>query len=324
MADPCTFRVVRAVPRNEQLVAITPQVETQEGIEDMSDANIWRTALAEEITARYAEHPAVEAVALIGSAARGWADAYSDVELGVFWRDEPREIDLQTLVERIGGTDRHSAGYDAPIQAWGEDYLLRGVKIDLGHWLTAAMNGIVTDVVEASDTALPKQTSVSALLNAVPLYGQTTIQPWQQRARVYPDALADKTIRQNISFSPMWMLRMLAERGDFPLVRRNLSTLAHKLFTLLCAVNRVYYPGHKWTPRILAGMAASPPDFVSRLDAALIAPLPCAVEEFEHLIHEVFDLVNTYVPSVDLAVERARLAESPHYFPQAPDVNASH
>ena len=280
----------------------------------MPDPIRWRTQAAERIAAFYAGHQEVEAVALIGSVAHGWADAYSDIEIAVFWRSDPTEERRRQIAAQVGASDRHESGFLTEIQAWCEDYALDGVKIDLGHWLTTTMGEIVTDVADRSDDALSKQTSVSALLSAIPLHGDAIVREWQEEARQYPHALAEKMVRQNLNFSPAWMLDMLAQRGDFPLVRRNLAHLAYKLFRVLCGLNRVYYPGHKWLPHYLKSLHIAPSDFCDRLDMALVAPLPQAASEFKEFILEVIGLVEVHLPTVATAAVKARLNEPPHFF----------
>ena len=51
----------------------------------MNIANQWRPAFARQLSPIFAANPHVAAVILGGSTARGHADGYSDIELGVFW-----------------------------------------------------------------------------------------------------------------------------------------------------------------------------------------------------------------------------------------------
>ncbi len=55
----------------------------------MNEASLWRRALAERIALVYASNPEVAAILLSGSVARGWADHYSDIELGIYWSRPP-------------------------------------------------------------------------------------------------------------------------------------------------------------------------------------------------------------------------------------------
>jgi len=54
-------------------------------------ASQWRRKIAQNIGSVYAGNRKVAAVILGGSTARGHADRYSDIELGVFWHTPPAD-----------------------------------------------------------------------------------------------------------------------------------------------------------------------------------------------------------------------------------------
>ena len=58
-------------------------------VRPMTDASDWRLDLARQIAPIYAADPRVEAIAAAGSVGRGCADRWSDVEIGIYWSDEP-------------------------------------------------------------------------------------------------------------------------------------------------------------------------------------------------------------------------------------------
>ena len=60
-------------------------------------------ALAEQIVLTYSDHPSIKAVMVGGSVSRGYADRYSDLEVGVFWADAPTEAERKSAVESVGG-----------------------------------------------------------------------------------------------------------------------------------------------------------------------------------------------------------------------------
>ena len=283
-----------------------------------SPASLWRQELAGRIARSYATSPELEAALLIGSAARGWADAYSDVELAFFWRIEPSEEERRLCAERAGGTGWNPSPFDVQIQAWTEEYQAEGVKIDTGHWTVDAMEGILEGVVGQADSSLPKQTSASAVLHGVPLHGEALMSAWKARVSRYPPALAEATVREHLSFSPQWMRRMLAERNDFLLVRQNLCASARQLFLVLCGLNHKYYGGHKWVAEQVREFSIAPPDLEARLRRLLETPPLEAAEEMGRLIQETFDLVESCFPEVEVAKARKRLLEAPHLHPAPP------
>jgi hypothetical protein len=283
-----------------------------------SDASQWRLCLARQITQGYVASPSVDAVLLIGSVSRGWADAYSDIELGVFWRGDPTDAERQTIVGNVGGMGWHPSPYDGTMQAWGEDYTVKGVKIDLGHWKTDTMEQVLSDVIDGADASLPKQTSVSAIQHGLPLHGRTLIERWQARAHAYPAALGEAMVRPNLTFNPLWTLRMLAERDDFLLLHQNLCAQSTKLLLACYGLNQFYYPGHKWVHRQIEQMRIRPTDFAVRLRRTLAAEPLTAVEEMRSLTEETFVLATRHMPAVDTATAAAHYLQPPHFWAQPP------
>ena len=55
----------------------------------MNNASKWRLELVSPIASLYAKNLKVAAVIVSGSTARGHADKYSDIEIGVFWKEPP-------------------------------------------------------------------------------------------------------------------------------------------------------------------------------------------------------------------------------------------
>jgi predicted nucleotidyltransferase len=66
----------------------------------MNSASQWRQEFARRIAPAYAANPNVAAIVLGGSSARGHADRYSDIEIGIFWHQPPTEAERQAAVAR--------------------------------------------------------------------------------------------------------------------------------------------------------------------------------------------------------------------------------
>ncbi len=60
-------------------------------------------ALASAIAPAYVAIPRVQAVMIGGSVSLGHADAYSDLEIGVFWADALSAVERKTAIQRVGG-----------------------------------------------------------------------------------------------------------------------------------------------------------------------------------------------------------------------------
>ena len=74
----------------------------------MSRVNTGGRQVAAYIASVYATHPAVRAVLLGGSIARGWGDRYSDLEIGVFWQEPPADQDRKDALHAQTSCSRAS------------------------------------------------------------------------------------------------------------------------------------------------------------------------------------------------------------------------
>jgi hypothetical protein len=83
----------------------------------MNTPSQWRISLARQIAPAYTVHPHVQAVILGASAARGYADSYADLELGVFWSHPQTEHEREQAVIRANGTNLTIDPYD-PTREW--------------------------------------------------------------------------------------------------------------------------------------------------------------------------------------------------------------
>jgi len=69
----------------------------------MNEASVWRRALARKIALPYAANPKVSAAAVVGSAAQGNADRFSDIDLAIFWAEPPTDKERRDIVRRVRG-----------------------------------------------------------------------------------------------------------------------------------------------------------------------------------------------------------------------------
>ena len=89
----------------------------------MNEASQWRLEVARFVAPIIARNPHVTAVMLGGSASRGHADSYSDIEIGVFWSQPPTEEDRMSPIEPAGGVFWELDPYDPVEGHWMEECL---------------------------------------------------------------------------------------------------------------------------------------------------------------------------------------------------------
>ena len=69
--------------------------------------------LAQQITAPYTELPTIKAAMITGSAAKGLADHYSDIDMTMYYeRELPDEEALAAIREGLGGSERGARAND--------------------------------------------------------------------------------------------------------------------------------------------------------------------------------------------------------------------
>lgn len=270
----------------------------------------WRLHVGQEIAAAHRRDPRVVAIALTGSVARGDADRYSDLEVATFWHTVPSLDDLRALSEEVGGANWHAYPFnDLGSEEWSEEYEVRGVKVDGIHQTVAAVERLLTDVLEGYDSALPKQVVVGAIHHAIPLYGHSLIEDWQAKTSAYPDALAEAVVQEFLSFGPAAWVEMLAEREDILALYDVYVRAMKNIFGILIGLNKLYHPGEKRIARTISEMVLTPPDLLGRMTAMLRGRPRDGARELAQLIDDTLGLVEHQMPHIDTKQARGRLGK---------------
>lgn len=279
----------------------------------MNEHSAWRLALAREIAPVYCVHPEVEACFVFGSAALGMADQYSDLELAFVWSQLPSAEVLRAAVDGAGATAWEIEPRSQAADGWLEQFCLRGMKVETGHWSRHTIESTLTDVVERCDVSqtgllFEKQAIAHHVEHAVALKGDVLIQEWRDRLSPYPDALAIAMIQAHLNFRPFDGQKVLTDRLELPMLYENRCAIARRVINILFGLNRMYYPGFKWTRHWVLQMKIKPPNFFDRLQRALQTDAYSVPDELQGLVEETFDLVALYFPQIDLDIQRATFA----------------
>jgi hypothetical protein len=279
---------------------------------------VTRRAFAEQLAPAYATNPRVVAVFAGGSTARGHADRYSDLEIGVAWSEPPTDPERADAVVAAGGDlVRLYPGeeYGGLGQVWADAWKigrldgapLTGVEVDMHHFLAANVERVIADVVERFDPDLDKQSLVGAIVTGIPLHGEQQLGAWQQRAEVYPDGLRLAIVQANAQIEGLWRLDAFAER-DNPVAGYAVLGAAHEqLLRTLLGLNRTYYSGFKSLDAVAGDLALAPRHLVERIRESY--PLrPAETKEIlAALVEETYDLIEAELPEIDVRRLRAFL-----------------
>jgi len=264
----------------------------------------WRLDIARQLAEQIRAFPGVQAIVVGGSVARGYADAYSDLELPIFWDDLPTDVTRLALVAALRGEFLH--GYDGP--ALEDQLLIDGFQVDLWHHTVAAEEAVFKAVLEDYSTDFGDSNFMDTIRACIPLYGDVIIQQWKQQAALYPEALALKNIQQHIVAFDAAQLAVVAYRDNPTVFYTAISRLQEAMFLVLLALNRLYFPTFKWMYQVLATMSLKPVDVEPRFRQAFRLPYADAVQDTTRLLHETLALVERLFPHLDTTAVARRLA----------------
>jgi Nucleotidyltransferase domain len=263
-------------------------------------------ALARRIVDVHLEETRPLAVLLVGSAAAGVADRYSDLDLILYYDELPPAEAIDGARRRLGGRDRRVI-HARSDEGYAESFRLDGVECQLGCSPVAAWERDLERILggEELDSPLPK--AVDGFLAGIPLHGAETIERWRARALDYPDALRRRLVEHHWRFFPLWYFEdRLAARDALLWRQQILVDAAFDLLAVLAALNRIYFSHFelKRLRALTARMRIAPADLADRIESLFALDPRSAGEELEALVRETQALVAAELPDVDLSLRK--------------------
>ena len=282
-----------------------------------------RLTLAKTIAAAYAHHPDVLTVFAFGSVGNGFADDYSDLELGLIWSRTPDPETLKALAIQAGAQNWNYHGYHDKKLSHGDAYAVDNLSIEPAHWSADTIDRIICEVIRDFDVSqnmlmYERQATVATLQRCVTFFGHDYLISLRARIADYPRPLAVAMIRKNLGLGPIDMFAMMAGRGEIPLFFDHLSGRIRLIHSLLFALNGIYHPSFKWTRYFLREAKILPADFEQRIDGLFSNDLAGVVARYQALVMELFDLIEKHFPEVDLSESKRLFIKSqPKWHSQA-------
>jgi predicted nucleotidyltransferase len=232
-----------------------------------------RTRELREVAERIAAAlpPIVEEVVLTGSVSRGVADELSDIEMLLV---TTTRLELDECFEHARGIGLVN------VDTWGAQGTdvsrvfgyYEGVPIETIWW--------PHDFAEVSVAAIvagEQSTSAEALSSGIGLRTGGLLETWQQRLRVYPEALAAARIEEAAvawgGFHPTGFLT-LARSGERLALVEYLYNDAVRVLRIVYAVNRVWQPTSKRLADRVQALRVKPERLAERIEEALTEPDP--------------------------------------------------
>lgn len=271
----------------------------------MNQHGKWRLELAQNLSRQLSEFSGIRAVAAGGSVARGYADAYSDLELLVYWNHQPDAETRLAVFNCLNAERRYpkmDIGYDSA-------YLIDGFPVDVWHRTMEQEEAAADKVLNGFSTDLDAGNVLDTIRFAIPLYGVDYLEPIKECVEQYPDGLAVEFLKR---FLPHFHLRQLlyAARRDNPTAFYSiLNSILDGLFLVLLALNRSYFPTYKWFYKRLAELPVVPEQIDFRLRQLYVESPLFAVKQLTAILEETVALAERLYPQVDTAFVRYGLEQ---------------
>ncbi len=269
----------------------------------MQEAAEHLRALARQIVEEAVERLPVSAALLTGSAARGDADFYSDIDLLLYVDEIPPEELVGEIREAVGGTRPVRKG-DPTDHFCGEEFDLQGVRTEVSFvalaWADSRLEELVTEI-DQFDSSLQKV--LSGLLDGLALYGEDLLERRRARVRAYPEPLRQAMVERHWNFFPLWYYGEAMAARDAELWRLEmLLEAAFNLLAVLAALNRLYFTRFelKKMRALIAKMELAPPRLADRLESLYRLAPDQAAAELGRIVEETRTLVASELPDLEL------------------------
>ena len=290
----------------------------------MNEESLWRIELADELMEVYRPREGIRMIVLGGSPSRGWSDAYSDLDIIVYWDTIDTEWLETAPLERFGGRRAAFRKMDEAGGIYLEQNYFGTLKVDVAHVTMEVWERMVDDVLLRHEASPEIQKSLGGFLESKVLHGEELAAKWKERIKLYPDELALAMIKRHmLFFQPGVLQHQALDRGDILYYYDGLCMILKNLLGILAGLNKVYFsPAEpRWLARELEGMRIKPDRMWERIRSIFESERPEAIEILEDLTAEVLDLLEERMPEIDLTRLRRRSEFEVKACREKPEVN---
>lgn len=275
----------------------------------VAETDLFQSDLLARVTAAFSGLPGLTGILLIGSAATGRADYFSDLDLLCVW-DELLDRPRRYLALRTLGEPERTSPQLLRFERLELDRLRLGSReVEFLHVPLPTLERLAEQVLDRLETercAPDRYGFWSPLVwlqtGIVLVDTDGRLASLQERAQHFPDALALKIIGQQfaaLKLPVLYHLHKAAMRGDGVFLHTILDDIIGHLLPVIFAFNGRFYPGTRRLAEELATLRYAPDRLYERLMAMLMtAPqfgrdLPPAVLA---LVRDVAQLVTPWYP----------------------------
>jgi hypothetical protein len=267
-------------------------------------------ALAKRLADSYGAHAQPSAILLVGSAATGGADAYSDLDMLLYYARVPPDAKMakaprEVGAERYQGTPWSDESGESDERGYSERYSVDDIECQIGHMSVGSFDREIRRVVVDLEVNEELLKIMSGLFEGVPLFGNELIERWRREA-AYTPALQRATIEKRWRFFPWWYFEEKLRLRDATLWRyKVLVQSAYNIVGVLAALNRLYFSTFEFkrTGTFLSRFEVAPSNLAARLNALFESDEAHSTAELERLVAETQSLVAERFPEIDLSLE---------------------
>jgi hypothetical protein len=275
-----------------------------------TDATAALRALAQRLTDSYSAHAQPRAILLVGSAATGEADEYSDLDVLVYYDDVPPEEVVAETPRELGaegyrGTAWSDESGEPDERGYSERYSLGGVECQVGHMSVGAFEREITRLVVDHEFNEELLKIMSGLFEGLPLFGEELIERWRRKAG-YTEELQRTTIEKRWKFFPWWYFEERLRARDATAWRYDvLVQSVYGIVGVLAALNRLYFSTFEFkrAGKFISRLEVAPVNLAPRLNGLFDSDERRSTAELERLVAETQALVAERFPDIDLALE---------------------
>jgi nucleotidyltransferase-like protein len=284
----------------------TPRVTSR----PVSDATGHLRTLARRLADSYVVHVQPCAILLVGSAATGDADVYSDLDMLVYYDRVPPEAALAETPGELGAeryrcTPWSDESGEPDEQGYSERYSLNGVECQVGHESVSTFEREIRRLVVDLELEEELLKIMSGLFEGLAFYGRELIDGWRHKA-AYTEKLQRAMIEKRWRFFPWWYFQERLRARDTTVWRYDVFVQSvYSIVGVLAALNRLYFSTFEFkrASKFLARLEVAPPNLAARLDALFEFDEPASTTELERLVGETGSLVSARFPDIDLTLE---------------------
>jgi len=277
----------------------------------VKNASQWRIELTKELAKYYEKHENIKMIVLGGSPSKNLSDAYSDLDIIVYW---DKEIDFDWLenppLEKTTAVRKKIRKHPKMPDTCLEHYYFGNLKADFGHVTMKMWEEWYSDIFEKFDPTPYKQKSIDGFIHAVPIYGEDLYNEWRDKVKDYPEQLITPSIHANLRFLVEGCLMNQGyARGDKLFYYDGLVMMLKSVLGILAAMNKLYYgfDEPRWLDYTISLMKYKPENLHEKINNILEdSNKEKANDNLEKLIVETFDLVKEHTDFDISRIEEGR------------------